>query len=80
MNHAGMPCALMPAWHASMREGLPSTARTAATLAMNAESAALPAPTAVTPAQEMPAPDGPLSRARPGRERIMAAIRTAAVA
>ena len=26
-------------------------------------------------AQQMPAPDGPLSRARPGRERIMAAIR-----
>jgi TetR/AcrR family transcriptional regulator len=30
-------------------------------------------------AQEMPVPDGPLSRARPGRERIMAAIRTAAI-
>ncbi len=28
----------------------------------------------------MPAPDGPLSRARPGRERILAAIRTAAIA
>jgi TetR/AcrR family transcriptional regulator len=28
----------------------------------------------------MPAPDGPLSRARPGRERIMAAIREAAIA
>jgi TetR/AcrR family transcriptional regulator len=43
--------------------------------AMTADSAALAPPTA----QEMPAPDGPLSRARPGRERIMAAIRTAAV-
>jgi len=30
-------------------------------------------------AQQMPAPDGPLSRARPGRERIMAAIRDAAI-
>ena len=80
MNHARMPCALMPAWHTAMREGLPSTARTAATLAMNAESAAtLPVPTAANAAQEMPAPDGPLSRARPGRDRIMAAIRTAAV-
>ncbi len=29
--------------------------------------------------QEMPAPDGPLSRARPGRERILAAIRVAAI-
>jgi TetR/AcrR family transcriptional regulator len=42
---------------------------------MNADPAAL----TVSPAREMPAPDGPLSRARPGRERIMAAIRTAAV-
>lgn len=31
------------------------------------------------PSQEMPAPDGPLSRARPGRERILAAIRAAAI-
>ncbi|CAN5919024.1 HTH-type transcriptional regulator RutR [soil metagenome] len=31
-------------------------------------------------AQQMPAPEGPLSRARPGRERIMSAIREAAVA
>jgi TetR/AcrR family transcriptional regulator len=31
------------------------------------------------PAQDMPPPDGPLSRARPGRERIMAAIRAAAI-
>ena len=30
--------------------------------------------------QQMPAPEGPLSRARPGRERIMSAIREAAVA
>nr|WP_323495800.1 MULTISPECIES: TetR/AcrR family transcriptional regulator [unclassified Variovorax] len=30
--------------------------------------------------QQMPAPEGPLSRARPGRERIMSAIRGAAVA
>ncbi len=30
-------------------------------------------------AQDMPVPDGPLSRARPGRERIMAAIRSAAI-
>jgi len=29
--------------------------------------------------QDMPAPEGPLSRARPGRERIMAAIRAAAI-
>jgi TetR/AcrR family transcriptional regulator len=29
--------------------------------------------------QEMPAPDGPLSRARPGRERILLAIRSAAI-
>lgn len=36
-----------------------------------------PAPVA---AQQMPAPDGPLSRARPGRERILAAIRSAAIA
>lgn len=42
---------------------------------MNADSAALSP--AVPP--EMPAPDGPLSRARPGRERIMTAIRAAAV-
>jgi TetR/AcrR family transcriptional regulator len=42
---------------------------------MNADPTALP----VSTAQEMPAPDGPLSRARPGRERIMAAIRAAAV-
>ena len=31
-------------------------------------------------AQQMPAPSGPLSRARPGRERILAAIRSAAIA
>ena len=31
-------------------------------------------------AQDMPAPDGPLSRARPGRERILASIREAAIA
>ena len=30
-------------------------------------------------AQQMPAPDGPLSRARPGRDRILAAIRRAAI-
>ena len=29
---------------------------------------------------DMPAPDGPLSRARPGRERIMTSIRQAAIA
>ncbi len=39
------------------------------------------APTLAAPiAQDMPAPDGPLSRTRPGRERIMAAIREAAIA
>ena len=38
-----------------------------------------PADTALPPV-DMPAPDGPLSRARPGRERIMAAIREAAIA
>jgi len=42
---------------------------------MNVETASTPAITA----QQMPAPDGPLSRARPGRERILAAIREAAV-
>jgi TetR/AcrR family transcriptional regulator len=31
-------------------------------------------------ARQMPAPDGPLSRARPGRERILSAIRSAAIA
>lgn len=31
------------------------------------------------PASDMPTPDGPLSRSRPGRERILAAIRAAAV-
>jgi TetR/AcrR family transcriptional regulator len=31
-------------------------------------------------AQQMPAPSGPLSRARPGRERILSAIRAAAIA
>lgn len=30
-------------------------------------------------AQQMPAPEGPLSRARPGRDRILAAIRRAAI-
>jgi TetR/AcrR family transcriptional regulator len=39
----------------------------------------LPSPPAATAPQDMPAPDGPLSRARPGRERILAAIRAAAV-
>lgn len=42
---------------------------------MTAESTAPPYPIA----REMPAPEGPLSRARPGRERIMEAIRGAAV-
>jgi len=42
---------------------------------MNVDTASTPAITA----QQMPAPDGPLSRARPGRERILAAIREAAV-
>ncbi len=37
-------------------------------------------PAAAAPAQQMPAPEGPLSRARPGRERILAAIRSAAIA
>jgi TetR/AcrR family transcriptional regulator len=32
------------------------------------------------PAQDMPVPEGPLSRARPGRERILGAIRAAAIA
>jgi TetR/AcrR family transcriptional regulator len=57
--------------------GLPSPGRPAAIISsMTSDTAALPPATA----QEMPAPEGPLSRARPGRERIMAAIRTAAVA
>ena len=34
----------------------------------------------VTPAQDIPAPDGPLSRVRPDRERIMAAMCSAAIA
>ncbi|MDM0054476.1 TetR family transcriptional regulator C-terminal domain-containing protein [Variovorax fucosicus] len=42
---------------------------------MNVDNASTPA----ISAQQMPAPDGPLSRARPGRERILAAIRDAAV-
>lgn len=33
----------------------------------------------ITATQQMPAPEGPLSRARPGRERILAAIRAAAI-
>ena len=56
--------------------GLPSAGRPANAFSMTSDTAALPSSTA----QEMPAPEGPLSRARPGRERIMAAIRTAAVA
>jgi len=38
------------------------------------------APAADSPLPDLPAPEGPLSRARPGRERIMAAIRSAAIA
>ncbi len=49
--------------------------RTAARLAPIVEHS-YPSPAAL---QEMPQPDGPLSRARPGRERIMAAIRAAAI-
>jgi TetR/AcrR family transcriptional regulator len=44
-----------------------------------ASSTAAAATAAAVAAQQMPAPEGPLSRARPGRERILAAIRTAAV-
>src|SRR3982751_1000027 len=65
-RHGMRPCAM----------GLPSAGRPANAFSMTSDTAALPSSTA----QEMPAPEGPLSRARPGRERIMAAIRTAAVA
>lgn len=36
-------------------------------------------PSGAPQAQDMPPPDGPLSRARPGRERILAAIRAAGI-
>lgn len=36
-------------------------------------------PRSAKPATDMPPPDGPLSRSRPGRERILAAIRAAAI-
>ena len=39
-----------------------------------------PAPSAGSTTRQMPAPEGPLSRARPGRERILQAIRAAAIA
>jgi TetR/AcrR family transcriptional regulator len=37
-------------------------------------------PSGTPQAQDMPTPDGPLSRTRPGRERILAAIRAAGIA
>jgi TetR/AcrR family transcriptional regulator len=37
-------------------------------------------PSGAPQAQDMPTPDGPLSRTRPGRERILAAIRAAGIA
>lgn len=47
---------------------------------MKVETPASATSPAQVPAQDMPAPEGPLSRARPGRERIMAAIRAAGIA
>lgn len=76
-----MPCthAVMPAgralWHSKNRASA-TIAKRHPPITMTSEFLSSEPPAAL----QMPAPTGPLSRARPGRERILASIRSAAIA
>lgn len=64
----------MPSSHAVMRPAAAPGRRTIAPAMTDTSTST------ATNTQQMPPPMGPLSRARPGRERILAAIRAAAIA
>lgn len=74
--HVLMHAVGQPLCAAERAQALPSLRGIAPAETMSTETL----PHTAVAAQQMPAPSGPLSRARPGRERILAAIRAAAIA